>query len=115
MPRYIDAADKSNLLYVSETAFEMMQHIPPIKPKWNRPVARWIVNHKNPDGYNHHVCSRCKTEAPFEYKYIDDYDEGLDGEWFYLGQRESGIAESLTKFCPECGANMKGVVNHRLE
>ena len=39
--------------------------------------------------------------------YEDDYDEGLDGEWFYLGKRENGTIEHLTNYCPNCGADMR--------
>ena len=36
----------------------------------------------------------------------EDYDEGIDGEWEYLGVRDNGINEHITKFCPECGEKM---------
>jgi hypothetical protein len=52
------------------------------------------------------MCSHCKTEAPFHYIYVDDYDEGMDGEWYLLGQREDGIEEVLSKRCHNCGAKM---------
>ena len=69
--------------------------------------SEWVVNHKSEDSYNHHMCNKCKTDAPFHYTYIDDYDEGFDGEWFYLGQREDGIVEHMGTFCPNCGADMR--------
>lgn len=72
--------------------------------------GKWVVNRESEEGYKHHMCNKCKTEAPFHYTYIDDYDEGLDGEWFYLGQRESGIVEHMGNYCPNCGAKLEGRV-----
>ena len=57
-------------------------------------------------GWERHRCSVCKKEATFKYEYIDDYDEDMDGEWEYIGQRENGITEYLTDYCPNCGAKM---------
>jgi hypothetical protein len=68
--------------------------------------GEWIANENNDDGYKHHVCSICKEEAVFDYVYEDSYDEGFDGEWQYTGQYECGIKESLTNYCPNCGAKM---------
>ena len=68
--------------------------------------GRWVCNEDSEDGYYHHMCSDCKVDAPFHYAYVDDYDEGLDGEWFYLGQRENGIVEHMGNYCPNCGARM---------
>lgn len=68
--------------------------------------GKWIVNHESYDGYKHHMCSYCKQDAIFNYIYVADYDEMLDGEWDYIGQREDGIDECLTDCCPHCGAVM---------
>ena len=73
--------------------------------------GKWVVNRESEDGYKHHMCNKCKTEAPFHYTYVDDYDEGLDGEWFYLGQRESGIVEHMGNYCPNCGAKLEEVLD----
>jgi hypothetical protein len=66
----------------------------------------WIVNSQSFDGWKHHMCSVCKKDAVFEYRYVSDYDEGFDGEWEYVGKREAGINEHLTDYCPHCGADM---------
>ena len=68
--------------------------------------GKWVVNPKNFDGYKHHMCSVCHTEAVFEYLYEADYDEMLDGEWEYIGKREVGIKEHLSGCCPECGSKL---------
>lgn len=70
--------------------------------------GRWVINRKSEDAYTHHMCSKCKTDAPFHYTYVDDYDEGLDGEWYYLRQRVNGIVEYMGDYCPNCGAKMDG-------
>ena len=71
--------------------------------------GKWVVNSKSRDGYKHHMCSVCRTDAIFEYLYDADYDEMLDGEWEYIGQRDVGIKERLSKYCPECGSRL---INH---
>lgn len=58
-------------------------------------------------GWEQHRCSVCKKEAIFKVDYIDDYDEGVDGEWEYIGRTENGITEYLTDYCPNCGADMR--------
>lgn len=68
--------------------------------------GRWVVNPESYDGFKHHMCSNCKNDAIFDYVYEADFDEMLDGEWDYVGQRESGISEHLTKRCPNCDAKM---------
>lgn len=73
-----------------------------------RPKGRWVVNRKSFDGYEHHRCSHCGTDAPFAYTYRDDWDEGMDGEWYYLGQIDDGIEEQMGFYCPNCGADMRG-------
>lgn len=60
------------------------------------------------DAYNHHKCTNCNTVAPFDYKYREDWDEGMDGEWYSLGIIDDGINEHLTPHCPNCGARMDG-------
>lgn len=71
-------------------------------------IGQWKT-HISDDGYVHHFCSECGTDAIFEVLYVPDYDEDLDGEWRYCGDRECGIAESLTQCCPHCGVKMRGV------
>lgn len=73
-----------------------------------RPKGRWEKFKGTSSGWEQHRCSVCKAEAIFEYTYIDDYDEGIDGEWECIGQKEDGIIEHLTDFCPHCGADMRG-------
>jgi hypothetical protein len=70
-------------------------------------IGEWKT-HIADDGYVHHFCSECGTDAIFEVLYVPDYDEDLDGEWRYCGDRECGIAESLTQCCPHCGVKMRG-------
>ena len=72
--------------------------------------GRWIEQDDYPDdAYYHHKCSNCNTTAPFGYKYIEDWDEGMDGEWYSLGIIDCGIIEHITSYCPNCGARMDGV------
>ena len=73
-----------------------------------RQKGRWEKFKGTSSGWEQHRCSVCKAEAIFEYTYIDDYDEGIDGEWECIGQKEDGIIEHLTDFCPHCGADMRG-------
>ena len=72
------------------------------------PVVRgeWVYD-ENDTEWTSHQCSVCKKLSFREMIYQDDYDEGLDGEWFYLGKREVGIIEHLTNYCPNCGAKME--------
>ena len=74
--------------------------------------GRWTYDPDSGDGFAHHMCTACKTNAIFDYTYEDDYDEWLDGEWRYVGQREAGILEHLTGFCPNCGAKMDLEAQH---
>jgi hypothetical protein len=59
------------------------------------------------DAYWHHKCTNCNADAPFDYKMREDWDEGMDGEWYPLGIIDDGINEHLTPYCPNCGAHMK--------
>ncbi len=86
--------------------FGEVRKAPTIDPEELRPKGEWVVNPDSEDGFKHHYCSRCKTDAIFHYEYADDIDEDMDGEWFVCGQIESGINESLTPACPNCGAKM---------
>lgn len=69
-------------------------------------MGKWIIDETYKDGYEHYKCSHCNTPALFDYVMYEDYDEGTDGEWEYLGMRDNGINEHITKFCPECGEKM---------
>ena len=89
-------------------ALRCMERCQPVSIDDLRPKGRWGVIEETSSGWKQHRCSVCKAEAIFEYTYIDDYDEGVDGEWEYIGQMENGITEHLTDFCPHCGADMRG-------
>ena len=69
--------------------------------------GRWIEHEETPeDAYRHHKCSECNVNAPFDYKMREDWDEGIDGEWYSIGLVDDGINEHLTDYCPNCGAKM---------
>ena len=69
--------------------------------------GRWIKHEETlEDAYWHHKCSECNVNAPFDYKMREDWDEGMDGEWYSLGLVDDGINEHLTDYCPNCGAKM---------
>lgn len=69
--------------------------------------GRWIgICETEDDAYLHHKCSICNVYAPFDYKYREDWDEGMDGEWYFLVLVDDGINEHLTPYCPNCGAKM---------
>lgn len=70
--------------------------------------GRWELHEESSDLYYHHRCTNCNVDAPFDYKYIEDWDEGMDGEWYSLGITENGINEHLTPHCPNCGCRMDG-------
>lgn len=70
----------------------------------------WVYNQEASfDGYDHHMCPVCSEYALFNYVYIPNYDEDLDGNIVYIGEIENGISEELTPFCPFCGANLQEV------
>lgn len=71
--------------------------------------GRWIEHEETQeDAYSHHKCSECNVNAPFYYKMREDWDEGMDGEWYSIGLVDDGINEYLTGYCPNCGARMDG-------
>lgn len=71
--------------------------------------GRWVEADEHTDDlYCHHKCSNCGEYATFDYKYSEDWDEGMDGEWYFIGIIDDGINEHLTPYCPNCGARMDG-------
>lgn len=70
--------------------------------------GEWDSKYDEHDGFYHHFCTECKNLAIFAYDEQDDYDEGMDGEWYFLGKNIVGIKENLTDYCPNCGAKMRG-------
>lgn len=70
--------------------------------------GEWDSKYDEHDGFYHHFCTECKNLAIFAYDEQDDYDEGMDGEWYLLGKNIVGIKENLTDYCPNCGSKMEG-------
>ena len=70
--------------------------------------GEWVKHDESKDDFYHHRCSICKVDAPFHYVETEDYDEGMDGEWYPMGLRITDIVEHLTNYCPNCGAKMYG-------
>ena len=68
--------------------------------------GEWDSKYDEHDGFYHHFCTECKNLAIFTYDEQDDYDEGMDGEWYLLGKNIVGIKENLTDYCPNCGSKM---------
>ena len=94
-PHYANAIEA---LRRAQPANEPADAVPVVRGEW--------VDDENGTEWDSHQCSVCKKSPLSEMIYEDDYDEGLDGEWFYLGKRENGIIEHLTNYCPNCGAKM---------
>ena len=69
--------------------------------------GRWVEHLDGDDEFVHRMCSECKADAIFRYIIEDDWDEGIDGEWYLLGRITTGIDEYLTNYCPNCGAKMQ--------
>ena len=67
--------------------------------------GKWVV-YADKDGYNHHRCNKCGIPALFYPDMEEDFDEDIDGGWVSLGNRQVGIIEFLTDYCPRCGSNM---------
>lgn len=101
-------ATSSAISAIQEAISIIVHEVPTLDLDDLRPKGRWEEIEETSSGWEQHRCSVCKEEAIFEYTYTDDYDEGIDGEWEYIGQREDGIIEHLTDFCPSCGADMRG-------
>lgn len=111
MTKYIDCklacaeVDKGDLLVGNNAEWAK-------KIIWRTPDAdvtevvysKWELYDGHEDGYSHHRCSHCKTDAIFTYDMEPMYDEGYDGEWHYITDIDVGINEYLTPFCPYCGA-----------
>lgn len=114
MARYIDA-DKLKQLrddvisgkIVVETESDLIDMCPTADVAEVK-HGEWKLYADNEDGYDHHRCSVCKGDAIFTYIDEADYDEGCDGEWHYICDRTVGIEETLSNYCPNCGAKMDG-------
>ena len=70
--------------------------------------GEWVKHDELKDDFYHHCCSICKEDAPCHYVETEDYDEGMDGELYFIGMRITDIVEHLTNYCPNCGAKMDG-------
>lgn len=70
-------------------------------------TGRWIERLDGDGEFVHHMCSECKADAIFQYIIEDDWDEGMDGEWYSIGKITTGIEEYLTNCCPNCGVKME--------
>lgn len=102
-------AEHQSRSYSTYMAYEIMDSVEDsIVEEELAPVrhGRWIEHDEYSDGYYHHKCTNCNTDAPFDYEYREDWDEGIDGEWYLLGLVDDGINEHLTDYCPNCGAKM---------
>lgn len=121
MAEYIEreaAIDAIMKVYVRTAGYKARERVFEAEEAVHRlPVAdvapvvhgRWIEHEETPeDAYRHHKCSECNVNAPFDYKMREDWDEGMDGEWYSLGLVDDGINEHLTDYCPNCGARMDG-------
>ena len=53
--------------------------------------GEWVKHDGSKDDFYHHRCSICKVDAPFHYVETEDYDEGMDGEWYPMGLRITDI------------------------
>lgn len=103
---YCTSAECEAARYGMDLAIKVLHNCPEVDAV---PVVRgeWVYD-ENDTEWTSHQCSVCKKSSLREAIYEDDYDEGLDGEWFYLGKRQIGIIEHLANYCPNCGAKMDG-------
>lgn len=92
MARYIDAAAGSNLLYVSEDAFEMMQHIPPLRPE-EILEKMWIsAKERLPESFERVlVCRKSRSGLMIEEGVYE-----MNGYWKVYGRR----AKTVTHWMP---------------
>lgn len=89
----------------SEEVEQVIKEAPAVEPVPVR-TGRWIERLHGDGEFVHHMCSECKADAIFQYIIEDDWDEGMDGEWYSIGKITTGIEEYLTNCCPNCGVKM---------
>lgn len=58
------------------------------------------------DGFVHHRCPSCKSDAIFTYIAEELWDEDFDGNWKSCGNHITDIDECLTPYCPFCGIKL---------
>lgn len=101
------AISDGNALYKADDVFEVLNKFPTADVA---PVVHgeWELFLCDEDAFEHHRCSVCKNLATFLYDNEMMWDENTDGEMVECGVFTDGITETLTPYCPCCGAKMDG-------